>query len=355
MPVYKYSLQDGKSKWGFVTYYENWTGERKQKRCTGFLTQREAKQAEIDFLNSCKNDVEITFGNLTTRYMEDCRTRMAETTFENKKSLIYSKLIPYFGRMPLNEITVLTVRQWQNEMINHPDHFKQTYLKSMHNQLSAILNFAVKYFGLPFNPAARCGSMGKKDAEEMNFWTIDEFKKVAEAASEDPQTLTMLRLLYYSGMREGEMLALSLDDFNGENGTVSIEKNFAVVNGKPLIKEPKTPNSKRIVALPKEIIDEVKQYADQLYDYHSSDRLFVVGKSSLSRRMEKYSKIAGVKRIRVHDLRHSHASLLIELGISPLVISERLGHKDIRTTLNTYGHLYPHKQQEVVNMLSGVL
>ena len=99
-------------------------------------------------------------------------------------------------------------------------------------------------------------------------------------------------------------------------------------------------------------MDMVKAYADQLYGYKPKHRLFEEEKTSIHRDMKKYCEMSGIRKIKVHELRHSHASHLIELGVAPLTISERLGHEDVKTTLNTYSHLYPNKQSEVAALLT---
>ena len=162
-------------------------------------------------------------------------------------------------------------------------------------------------------------------------------------------------LFFYSGIREGELLALTLNDFDFDKNTVSITKNYARVNNQDMIQTPKTPKSKRTITLPAEIMEMVKEYGGMLYDYKPTDRLFPTQKSFLTREMVRGCKLSGVKKIRIHDLRHSHASLLIELGFAPLLISERLGHENVETTLNTYSHLYPNKHGEVAEILSNLM
>lgn len=197
--------------------------------------------------------------------------------------------------------------------------------------------------------------MGKKQAEGIDFWTVAEFQQFIKATEDDITAKTIFNLFFYSGMREGELLALTLNDFNFDNSTVSINKSFAVVRGKQIIKEPKTPKSKRVVTLPLPVMEMIKGYASHLYGYTPEQRLFPTVKSTLNRTMQKYCEASGVRKIRIHDLRHSHASLLIEMGISPLQISERLGHEDIQTTLNIYSHLYPNKQEELAEKLAGFI
>ncbi len=352
MAVNKYTATDGKTKWYYSVRYTDWTGEPKRKKKEGFKTQREAKEAETKFLNSCRTDVTITFENLVTHYLDDCKARLAPTTMANKIHLISTKLLPYFGNLPLNAIDIATVRKWQNELIVDESEYSQTYLKTINNQLSAIFNFAVKYYKLPQNPARLCGSMGKKKAESMDFWTVAEFQQFIEATKDDITAKAIFSLFFFSGMREGELLALTLNDFDFEKNAVSINKSFAVVDKKVIIKEPKTPKSKRVVTLPAPLMDTIQEYASKLYGYEAEQRLFPTVKSSLHRMMQKYCTASGVRKIRIHDLRHSHASLLIELGVSPLLISERLGHEDIETTLGTYSHLYPNKQGELAEKLA---
>lgn len=161
----------------------------------------------------------------------------------------------------------------------------------------------------------------------------------------------IFNLLYWSGMRSGELLALTLNDFDFEARTVSITKNYARVDGEDLILEPKTPKSNRRITLPQFVCEMVKDYADKLYGYDPSDRLFEVTKSYLKKEMERGCKKTGLKPIRVHDIRHSHASLLISLGYDALLISERLGHESPTTTLEIYSHLYPTKHGEVADRL----
>jgi integrase len=253
--------------------------------------------------------------------------------------------------MPINTITATTIRKWQTELIAHPNNYSETYLKTLHNQVSAIFNFACKYYRLGENPARMCGSMGKKHADSMQFWTLEEYKKFIAEVSDKITSEAAFNLLFWSGMRSGEMLALTLNDFNFEAKTVEINKNYARLNNEDLILQPKTPKSKRKISLPPFICNLVKEYAEKLIDYEPGERLFSITKHYLTHEMNRGCKKSGNKKIRIHDLRHSHASLLIEMGFSPLLISERLGHEDIKTTLQTYSHLYPNKQAELAEKL----
>lgn len=317
----------------------------------------EGRQAEADFLNSIKTDIDITFSNLVKSYTENRAARIEATTIATKGHMIRTKILPYFGNMPISKITTATVMKWQTELINYKnpktgEPYSQTYLRQIHNQLSTIFNYAIKYYGLTKNPAQLCGSMGKQNAEKFDFWTYEEFEKFIEAAKEDTAAYTIFSLFFFSGMREGELLALTLNDFDFGKNTVSICKSLAVIKGVKTVKKTKTPKSNRVIAIPEQIMSMVKEYASHIYGYEPTQQLFQSDKTTLHRTMQKYCDISGVRKIKIHELRHSHASHLIELGISPLTISERLGHEDIKTTLNTYSHLYPNKQNEVADLLT---
>ncbi len=297
----------------------------------------------------------MAFGSLVELYMEDCKSRLKPTTYANKEYVINLKVLPYFKDMPINTIEPATVRKWQNELLSHENNYSQTYLKTVNNQLSAIFNFAMKYYKLPSNPARICGSMGKKNADSMLFWTTEEFKKFMPFVSDKPLSKAAFEVLFWTGIRSGELLALTLDDFDFEAQTLSVNKNYAKHDGDDLIMDPKTPKSKRIITIPKFLCEIVQDYVSKLYDYKPDERLFQVTKYYLHHEMTRGSKKAGVKRIRIHDLRHSHASLLIEMGFSPLLISERLGHENVETTLQTYSHLYPNKHGEVADKLQNMI
>ncbi len=357
MSVQKYTAKNGKTQWYFSVRYYTWNGELKQKKKEGFKTQKEAKEAEKAFLNSKRTDIQITFANIVEAYLENREARIEQTTIATKGHMIRTKILPYFGEIVISDITPNMVQRWQTELINYTNPkngqpYSQTYLRQIHNQLSTIFNFAIRYYGLASNPAQNCGSMGKQNAEKFDFWTYDEFQQFIKATTEDLTAYTIFNLFFFGGMREGELLALTLNDFDFSKNTVEINKSLAVINGKAVVKKTKTANSERVIALPAPIMEMVSEYSKHIYSYEPTDRLFNTSKTALTRSIKEYSKKANIRKIKIHELRHSHASHLIELGVPVLAISKRLGHKDIKTTLNTYSHLYPNKQNEIAEMLA---
>lgn len=355
MPVYKNSKRNS---WYCSFYYTDWTGTRKRKKKEGFATKKEAKDYETAFIVKNKGCCSMSFADLAELYLEDCRERCKPTSFYEKKYLIEKKILPYFKDLPVNEIKVSTIRHWENVLLSYRNQkgnpYSATYLNSIYVQISSILNYAMKYYNLSSNPAALCGSIGKKKAAPMQFWTLEEFRRFLEAISDNIVSETVFQLLFWTGIRSGELLALSLKDFDLKSKMLYITKNYCRLQKKDLILNPKTPKSTRSIALPDFLCDIIRKYICTLKDYREEERLFPITKHYLNAEMDRGCKAAGIKKIRIHDLRHSHASLLIELGYSPLLISERLGHEKIETTLQTYSHLYPDKQTMLARQLESI-
>ena len=228
--------------------------------------------------------------------------------------------------------------------------YSPTYLKTIHSQLSAIFNHAVRYYHLPSNPAQRAGTMGSEEHKEMLFWTKEEYLKFADVMMDKPVSYYAFEMLYWTGIRCGELLALTPKDFNFERQVLTINKSYQRLNGRDVITTPKTKKSNRTIKMPKFLCEEMQEYIGMLYEIGEDERLFQITKSYLHHEMDRGAKAAGVKRIRIHDLRHSAISLLIEMGFSALAIAERVGHESIDITYR-YAHLFPTKQTEMADKL----
>ena len=336
-------------KWLIQYRYTDWQGKRRKSTKRGFATKREAEEWLRNYLITQKADFDMKFADFWKMYCADMETRLREHTMRTKKYIVELKILPYFGNKRVNDITAADIRQWQNELIKMG--YSPTYLKTINNQLSAIFNYAVRYYDLKSNPCAKAGSMGKSKAEEMDFWTGEEFRKFIDSVMNKRLSYMAFMTLYWTGMRMGELLALNPKDVDLEKRTISITKSYQRLGKKDVITPPKTPKSKRVITIPEFLAADIKDYMDSLYELQENDRLFPITKYYLEHEMQRGIKESGVKRIRVHDLRHSHASMLIELGFSPLEIANRLGHEKVETTLNTYAHLYPNKQTKLAERL----
>jgi integrase len=185
----------------------------------------------------------------------------------------------------------------------------------------------------------------------MKFWTKDEYLKFADSMRNNPISYYIFEILYWCGLRMGELLALTPADFDFIKGTVSINKSYQRIKCKDVITAPKTVKSNRIIKMPDFLSQEIQDYLKAIYGLSSTDRIFQISKSFLHKEMNRGAKEQGIKRIRVHDLRHSHVSLLIEMGFSALAISDRLGHESIEMTYR-YAHLFPSKQTEIADKLN---
>ena len=348
MPAYK----DNKTgKWFCKFYYTDWQGNNRQKWKRGFATKKEALAYERDFLEKQSANPDMTFQNLYELYMEDMTARLKQSTILTKKHICETHILPFFGKKPINEIKASDVRRWQNQLMNSPKGYSKTYLKTINNQLTCMINYTKRFYDLNTNPCGQAGSIGQAKAEEMDYWTYDEYIAFREGITDKPLSYICFQVLYWTGMREGELLALTAADIDLVTKQIDINKTNQRLHGEDIITTPKTRKSKRKVPIPDFLCQELQEYITSRYMLAPNERLFPITKSFLSHEMERGCKKTGVKRIRIHDIRHSHASLLINQGCDALILADRLGHEKVSTTLNTYSHLFPHKQQELVSNL----
>ena len=307
MPAYK-NKENG--SWYVVTQYTDWTGERKPKCKRGFATRREALEWEQKFQQQNAGDLDMSFEAFCEIYTNDLKARLKESTWQTKENIVKTKLLPYFGKRKINEITTKDVIAWQNELLAYRDEkrkpYSQTYLKTLHNQLSAIFNHAVRFYDLHSNPAAKAGNMGTEERREMLFWTKEEYQKFAEEMMDKPVSYYAFQMLYWTGIREGELLALTPADFDFERGTVKISKTYQRLKGQDVITSPKTKKSNRTIQMPDFLCQEMQEFFKMQYGLKKKDRIFSVTKSYLHHEMDRGAKAAGVKRIRIHDLRHPY-------------------------------------------------
>lgn len=344
MPVYK----DVNNTWKVYYRYTDYRGERHQTTKRGFLTRREAVAWEREALNKRATKLDMTFASFVEIYIGDMQNRVRENTWHTKEHIIRTKILPYFGKRRLNEIEPKDIMAWHNDLLKQS--LSGTYLKTIHNQLSAIFNHAVRFYGLASNPASKVGNIGRENTKEMQIWTKEEYQKFSFAIMDKPISFYAFEMLYWCGIREGELLALTPADFDFTKNIVSITKSYQRLHGQDIITEPKTRKSIRDVQMPDFLADEMKDYLHQLYGIGENDRIFEVTKHYLRNEMKRGSAAAGVKCIRIHDLRHSHVSLLVDMGFTAVAIADRVGHESIHITYH-YAHLFPSTQKEMANKL----
>ena len=296
----------------------------KKKRCKkrGFKTAREAKKYEYEKSLKVEGSMNMLLKDFVDVYFEDKKNELKERTCENKRDMMNRHIIPYFGDLKINDITPAQITKWQNEMCTKG--YSDSYLRMLQNQLTCLFTHATRIYDLQNNPCKKVKRMGKSDSRRVTFWT---------------------------GMREGELLALTKGDIDFTNNKIHITKTYYRANGEDVITTPKTEQSIRTIDIPNFLKSEIKEYCQRKYAFLDDERLFPIGAEAVQHKMKRMIEKAGVPKIRVHDIRHSHVSYLINQGVEPLIIKERLGHKDIKITMNTYGHLYPNQQKQVAEML----
>ena len=306
MPAYK----DTNGTYFVSFYYEDFRGVKKRKMKRGFARRRDALDWERRFLLQSTADLNMKFSDFVEIYRNDKQMRIRESTWESKNNMIDLKILPYFKDRPINAIEPKDIIAWQNEIMNlkkpNGEPYSTTYLKSIHSQLSAIFNHAVRYYRLQKNPAEIVGNMGKDSHKEMLFWTKDEYLKFAKVVMDKPTSYYAFEVLYWCGIRLGELLALTASDFNFERQTLTINKSLQNIKGNIIITPPKTPKSNRTIKIPQFLVDEMQDYIKSLYGLEPDDRIFPISKAYLHHEMNRGAKAAGVKRIRIHDLRHPY-------------------------------------------------
>lgn len=346
------ALKDDKSgNWISRFYYTDYNGERKQKFKRGFKTKKEAMEFEREFISKSEFSVTMSFRSLYELYIEDIKHRLKPGTIALRESIFNINILPFFENYKINEITPILIRKFQNSLITSDKKYTNSYLKLMNTTLNSLFNYAIQFHKLEINPCTKAGSIGSKKSTEMNIWTIEEFKLFCEIAKEKEVIYTIMNILFWTGMRLGEMLALEVKDIDFENKTIAINKSFSKIKGKDIIGSTKTQGSTRIIKINSQLVEILNTYISKIYDHKENTRLFFYQAEWIRINMKKIARKAGIKIIRVHDLRHSHASLLIHLGINPLLISKRLGHEKVDTTLNVYSHLYPDSSEKMIELL----
>lgn len=345
MPQYK---DNEKNTWFCEFWYRDYDNVNKKKKKRGFKTKKEALAWEVNFKNQISGKTEMLFSDLFENYIEDMKHRCKFSTIKLKKSIYRNNLESFFSSYKLNEITPVIIRKWQNEQIKKS--YQPTYLRTLNKELTSIFNFAIKFYHLKNNPCSIAGNIGnKKPEKECEIWSPEEFEKFISLI--DNLTIkTAFITLFFTGMRVGELLALYFEDIDLENRTIKITKTkYDNVIGKT-----KTKGSNRIIKIPENLRIILNDYTDKIYKPGKKQLLFDISRTLLIYYMRTYSIKAGVKKIRIHDLRHSHASYLISKHISIVAVSKRLGHSSIKTTLDTYAHLFKDSNEELIEVLENI-
>lgn len=294
-------------------------------------------------------------------YLPWYKTQVKESTYKNRLNTI-EKHFKFFYRKKVNEIEPIHVQTWQLKLAKD---YSPNYVRIIQGMLSLAFDRAIILGLAKKNPARMVGNIKSKKVK-VDFWTLEEFQKVISLLYKgdyyEHYLFICFWLLFTTGLRIGEAAALQWEDIDFESGIISVTKTlyYKSMNEYTFV-DPKTSASIRTVVIDKDTIRELKDWME-VQKKVLKDCNFVLSysgiptsKHTLPRALEKLAGLAGVHRIKIHALRHSHVALLISMGVNPLIVKDRLGHEKIQTTLGTYGHLYPNSNFEVAKMLGGII
>ena len=347
--------------------YNPITGKQIQKYRSGFQTKKEAREEYSKLVLTSTAELTekkktISFQQfIEETYLPWYKTQVKESTYLNRRSTI-QKHFSYFYKMATDEIEPINVQNWQLELAKE---FSPNYIRIVQGMLSIAFDRAIVLGIAKKNPSRMVGNIKSKKTK-VDFWTLEEFQKVTSLLYKgdyyEHYLFISFWLLFMTVMRIGEAAALQWSDIDFETGLSNINKTLYYKSmDEYKFVDPKTQASVRTIYIDADTIRELKAWREVQQKVLKGCGFILsysgipTSKHTLPRALEKLAGLAGVHRIKIHALRHSHASLLISMGENPLLIKERLGHEKIQTTLGTYGHLYPNTNLEVANKLTGVL
>ncbi|MBV7391836.1 site-specific integrase [Enterococcus sp. ALS3] len=342
-------------------------GKKIQKYRSGFKTQKEARGVYSKLLlEEPETASEVTPTSMLFKdYIEEIflpwyKSQVKIRTYENRLHSI-KKHFSYFYKMPVDKIEPIHVQNWQSQLFKT---LRVSYIRNVQGIFSLAMDKAI-LLGLTQKNASKIIGNVKKQKTKIEFWTKEEFEKVISCIYKEDYyqhfLYVSLWFLFMTGLRIGEATAVQWEDINFKTAVLKIDKTLFYKNLQHYeFVEPKTKASNRHIVLEEDTLSILKEWRKVQQNVAPSG--FVMSYNgeptqnhTISYAITRYAKLAGVHRIKIHALRQSHASLLIQMGENPLIIKDRLGHEDIETTLGTYGHLYPNSNFEVASKLKGVI
>ncbi len=355
MSVYK---DKNTGAWYCIFRYRDFSGKSVQKKKKGFKTKREAKDYEIEFQSKASGKSDMLFESLVAMYFEDCKVRHRPAVYLKEKKLIERYILPHFGKIRVKDITAGMIRSWQNDVLIPK--YRHSTIQTINRNITGIFNYGIRYCRLTENPVKMAGPIRYPESEEqtpIHFWTREQFDHFLSFVQK-PYSRLAFSMLFWTGIRNGELLGLRVCDVDLEHKAIHIVQNRVWVSaaGCPeFIQAPKTRSSRRVVGITDKLAEELKEYIDSLYHPEPTDLLFPNSGCSFTNQFLYYQKKNNITpRIRLHDLRHSHASMLINLGVSPKAVADRLGHANEVMVMKVYGHLYPEKRNEIIDKLNDI-
>ncbi|WP_424475039.1 tyrosine-type recombinase/integrase [Oceanobacillus kimchii] len=365
------SIRKDGNTWYYILEIGNVNGKRKQKKKRGFKTKKDAQKALIEAEHTLLKDgmfyepSNMLYEDFITQWLNDKKTTLKNSTLNTYKWLITNYIIPNLGNIELSKLSPIIVQQFYNSLINERIISRQNVQK-IHSIINNSLDKALKW-NLVNKNVAKLVDRPKAFKRELIVWNEEEVKIFLEVAIKSRYYIAYL-LALSTGMRQGEILALKWANLELKNKSLSVTHTLSH-DGKEILPGAKTRSSLRSIYLPDKTINALeehraninseKQYADILYKDNDLIVCTNIGTPCNPRNLLRsfYSLIekSKVPKIRFHDLRHTHATLLLKQGVNPKIVAERLGHSNIHITLDLYSHVIPSMQQESANKLNNIL
>lgn len=294
-------------------------------------------------------------------YLKYIDLKLKKQSVKKIKSRIDTHIFPHFKDYNIFDITEKDVLNWQFE-IEKKD-FSYSYKKTLHYAFVTFLNYCVLFYNLDKNVASRVGSFKNKNIEckKIDFFTLEEFNKFIVCIDNEIYK-QFFNFLFYTGCRVGEVVALRFSDLNDSHISINKTMSKECYNGVRIINNPKTKSSNRIIEIDTKLNLDLlnlleiyqKHYNNYSYDYYIFGGEKPLSITTIDRYKNKACEKAKIKTIRLHDFRHSHATLLVQNNLMINEISRRLGHSNVSITLNTYVHTNLEQEKKVVNTLNSL-
>ena len=312
----------------------------------GFKSKKEALEYERETILNNSKGATIPFKNAVNQFLEFKKPRIKGSSYEVMANRLRS--ITYFDNLLVSEITPMQVATFQNELIKT---YKPRSIKNINAYIKMVFTWCMRYKGLATNPFNMVDRLKLETDKRMDIITVNEFNQIIEQVKNDDIKL-MYKLLFWTGLRIGEARALKIDDIDSNNKTISVTKTYTHLKGKDVITTPKSKESIRTIKIDDILIQDIKEYLDKARYILDDNFIFRYHKLYYLEVFKTISLKVTSKDLRLHDLRHSHASFLINNGVDVLLISKRLGHSNTAMTLNVYSHLYSNKENEAINIIN---
>ena len=352
MPVYR---DKTRQTWYVKFSHKDRSGGRKGVFKSGFSTKGEAQEWEMEQKYRYSGSAAIPIRVFSEVYLEDLARQIRPTTIRRKQSMLRRWILPQLGDRILTEIEAIDILRWQNDLLSyrHPvrgSRLQESYLLAVHKELTALMHHAETFYGLKDNPMDQVRKIGTRSQIKTSFWTKEQYLRFADVIRPDRLRYICFEMLYWCGIRKGELRALTREDFDWSKGRVRINKTLVSIGGKEVAGPPKDSGGHRNVVMPASLAAEVRAWIEE-NGFAPNERVFPVSVDCLNKALLKGAETAGLPQIRVHDLRHSHVSLLIHLGFSAVAIGKRVGHRSSDITY-AYAHMFPTEQTRIAEDLA---